>query len=149
MKFITKIGSLLKKVFSGAYDLLQDKGYIAVLVTNNLKSIIQSPVIDIITAVIPGEIDNLIASKLRVFLPKVAFKVAMVHGVISTHERPSVALKILFEHLGTLSKSEQTKFWIDFAAELNLNLEDGNLSIHESIKRTQDLYKKFFKKKTE
>lgn len=147
MKFLNKIGSFLKKVFTGAYDILQDKGYIAVLVTNNLKKIIESPVMDIITAVIPGDIDSLIVSKLRVILPKVAFKVASVHGVISTHERPSVALKILFEHLGTLSKDQQTKFWIDFAAELNYNLEDGTLSIQESVKRTQDLYNKFFKNK--
>lgn len=147
MKFLTKIGSFLKKVFTGAFDILQDKGYIAVLVTNNLKKLIESPVMDIITAVIPGDIDSLIVSKLRVVIPKVAFKVATVHGVISNHERPSAALKILFDHLRTLSKDEQTRFWIDFAAELNINLENGTLSIQESVKRTQDLYKKFFKSK--
>lgn len=144
MKFLKQIGAFLKKVFFGAYDLLQDKGYIAVLITNNLKQIIESPIVDIVTALIPGEVDNLIVSKLRVILPKVAFKVATTHGVISTHERPSEALKILFEHLRSLPKDERAIFWIDFAAELNLNLEDDNLSFRESIDRTQALYVKFF-----
>lgn len=146
MKFLKQIGAFLKRVFTGAYDLLQDKGYIAVMVTNQLKNLISSPVMDVLTAIIPGEVDNLIVSKLRVTIPKVALKVAAVHGVVSENERPSQALKVLFHHLNTLPEAARAKFWIDFAANLNVDLEDGNLSLAESIRRTQDIYRKYFQK---
>jgi hypothetical protein len=146
MKFLKQIGSFLKRVFTGAHDLLKDKGYIAVMVTEQLKNLINSPVMDVLTSIIPGEVDNLIVSKLRITIPKVAYKVARTHGVIKETERPSQALILLFDYLKTLPEAERAKFWIDFAGNLTHDLEDGNISVYEAIRRTQDIYRKYFQK---
>lgn len=149
MKFFKSIGAFLKRLWHGSYDLLQDNSYLAVLVTQKLKKLLHSPVMDVLTAVLSlagiPHVDKLM--KLRSIIPVVASKVASAHGVLQEHDQPSNALDVLFFHIEALPEAEHKKFWIEFAAQLNMDLSDDELSKEESIARTQQLFERYFKGK--
>lgn len=85
--------------------------------------------------------------KIRALIPLVAEKVAVAHGVLQEHDRPSNALDVLFYHLETIPETQHKKFWIEFAAQLNMDLSDDEMSKEESIARTQQLFERYFKGK--
>ena len=149
MKFFKSIGAFFKRLWHGSYDLLQDNSYLAVLVTQKLKKLLHSPVMDVLTAVLSlagiPHVDKLM--KLRSVIPVVASKVASAYGVLQEHDQPSNALDVLFFHIEALPEDEQKKFWIEFAAQLNMDLSDDELSKEESIARTQQLFERYFKGK--
>lgn len=149
MKFFKSIGAFFKRLWHNSYDLLQDNSYLAVLVTQKLKKMLHSQVFDVLATLLSllgiPHADKLI--KIRALLPVVATKVAAVHGVLQENERPSNALDILFYHIETLPEDEHKKFWIEFAAQLNMDLSDDEMSKEESIARTQQLFERYFKGK--
>lgn len=149
MKIFKSIVAYIKKLWHGGYDLLQDNSYLAVLITQKLKKLLHSDVFDVLTYLLSvigvPHADKLL--KLRVLLPIVANKVAVVHGVLQENDRPSNALDILFYHIETLPEDEHRKFWIEFAAQLNMDLSDDEMSKDESIARTQQLFERYFKGK--
>lgn len=63
----TFVAKLWKKV----PDELQDKVSIGVRIVEKLKDIVNSPTADIVTAIIPGDLDDKIKEYLRVLLPKI------------------------------------------------------------------------------
>lgn len=149
MKWLKSIGNFFKRLWHRGYDLLQDNSYLAVLITQRFKKLLHSDVFDVLTYLLSTlgipHADKL--AKLRDLLPEVAAKVAEAHGVIQENWRPSNALEILFFHIETLPEDEHKKFWIDFAAQLNMDLADDQMSREEAIARTQQLFAMFFKGK--
>lgn len=142
MSLISRIRSFFTRIFTP--ELLTN-AYIAVLVTNNLKNLIDSPKVDILTAIIPGTFDDLLVQKLRMIIPRVAWNVAYAHRVITGNTAQSVALKQLFNCLRELTKSNRALYWIDFAAKLYASMSNHPISDEASRTETQIEYEKSFK----
>lgn len=56
--FLTRIWNQIKALFEGIPSELKTAIHIGVEVTENLKTIVDSPAADILTAIIPGNIDD-------------------------------------------------------------------------------------------
>jgi hypothetical protein len=69
--FITKIWTEVKSLFEGIPTELKTAIHIGVVVTENIKNFVDSPAADILTAIIPGDIDDQIKDWLRAKLPTV------------------------------------------------------------------------------
>lgn len=69
--FLTKIWKQIKALFDGIPAELKTAIHIGVLVTENVKSFIDSPAADILTALIPGDFDDQIKTWLRAKLPTI------------------------------------------------------------------------------
>lgn len=68
---LQKIGAGIKKLFKGLGKEAKEAIHIGVVVVDKIKAAIDSPVADVLTAIIPGDIDDKIKDKLREFLPKI------------------------------------------------------------------------------
>src|SRR6201999_3395640 len=69
--FLTRIWNQVKELFNGIPAELKTAIHIGVLVTENIKNFVDSPAADILTAIIPGDIDDDIKNWLRAKLPEV------------------------------------------------------------------------------
>ena len=69
--FIAKIWADVKTLFEDIPDEMKIAIHLGVLVTENIKKFVDSPAADVLTAIIPGDIDDEIKDWLRVKLPTV------------------------------------------------------------------------------
>lgn len=69
--FIKKLWNSIKAMFIKFPGDLQNAVNTAVTITENLKKVIESPVIDILTAIIPGNLDDNLKIALRAAIPKI------------------------------------------------------------------------------
>ena len=67
--FLTKIWAGIKNLFDGFPSELKTAVHIGVIVTEAIKTFVDSPEADILTAIIPGNIDDDIKNLLRARLP--------------------------------------------------------------------------------
>jgi hypothetical protein len=69
--FINKIWGDIKSLFEAIPQEMKTAIHIGVLVTENIKNFVDSPAADILTAIIPGDIDDEIKNWLRAKLPTI------------------------------------------------------------------------------
>jgi hypothetical protein len=69
--FLKKIWGGIKSVFNDLPDDLKNAVHIGVIVTENVKNFVDSPGADVLTAIIPGEVGDVIKARLRANLPKI------------------------------------------------------------------------------
>jgi hypothetical protein len=69
--FLSKIWSEIKSLFDGIPSELKVAIHIGVVVTENIKNFVDSPTADILTALIPGDVDDAIKDLLRAKLPAI------------------------------------------------------------------------------
>ncbi|MCO5936139.1 hypothetical protein NAF17_11385 [Mucilaginibacter sp. RB4R14] len=67
--FLTKIWGTIQSLFNSIPSEIQLAVHIAVMLTENIKKFIDSPIADVLTAIIPGNIDDKIKQLLRSGLP--------------------------------------------------------------------------------
>ena len=72
--------TFVAKLWRKVPDELQDKVSIGVRIVENLKVVIDSPMADVVTSIIPGDLDDKLKEYLRVPLPKILEK----YGSITT-----------------------------------------------------------------
>ena len=69
--FLTKIWTGIKSLFDGFPSELKIAVHIGVIVTEAIKTFVDSPEADVLTAIIPGSIDDDIKNLLRAKLPAI------------------------------------------------------------------------------
>jgi len=67
--FITKLWADVENLFDGIPTEMKTAIHIGVIVTENIKNFVDSPAADILTAIIPGDVDDEIKDWLRAKLP--------------------------------------------------------------------------------
>lgn len=139
-KLMKKISRILRQLFGDMFDFLRGNSQVAVKVTANLKSLVESQLLDIATDIIPGDIDDKILKKARVIVPKVATQVAIVHGIIDANDKKSDAVASIIEYLRKLNPDARVSFWIEFSAKLNVALSDDELDLFEAVVLAQLAY---------
>lgn len=69
--FLKKLWQQIKDLFEAIPDDLKSAIHIGVIVTEAIKTFVDSPAADILTAIIPGDIDDKIKDLLRAKLPEI------------------------------------------------------------------------------
>jgi len=139
--FIKKVTGFLKNLFTDLFEELKKNSFLAVKITDKLKEMVESPVLDfVVDNLIKGEVDNFILEKLRVILPEVAFKIAVVHGIMQESDSSSESIAKLVEYLKGLNPNARVAFWVLFSGELNLSLADGKINLAEAFALAQLAY---------
>lgn len=134
------------KNLSSAFKALRKNSGIAVSITNRIKQIVENPITDIITDLIPGDLDDKIHEKLKVIVPQVAFKLAIAHKILQENETDSKAVENIITYLKTLKPDARIGFWIHFTGELNMAMADQKITLSEAVSLTQMVYLEFKKK---
>ena len=96
--FIAKIWDGIKSLFEEMPEEMQTAIHIGVIVTENIKSFVDSPVADVLTAIIPGDIDDDIKNWLRAKLPVILSELKLADSCSSLTDPLQItqcAIKVL------------------------------------------------------
>lgn len=96
--FLSKIWASIKSLFKDMPDKLKTAVHIGVLVTENIKTFTESPAADILTALIPGNVDDGIKMLLRAQLPAILTELKLADecaGLTDPEEITACAVKVL------------------------------------------------------
>lgn len=140
-----KFWSWLKKLFSGAEKLIKKYITPSVTVVENFKIIIDSPVTDILTAIIPGWFDDMLKDKLRKLLPIVLIDLGIAKNCANAGT-PEAVMQCAATALQKLTNDAKNLAYHNIAILLAKYLADGKLSTRELIHLTEETYNQLFKK---
>lgn len=135
-----KIGLFLKKLTGKSFTALRDKAHISVIVTEKLKTFVESKAAVTAVNLIPGHLDNVTLELLKKVLPVVSKKLAVVFGALRDNPKNSDAVAAIIEKLRELEPGLRGSFYLAFSAELNAALADGEISLAEAAALAQMLY---------
>jgi hypothetical protein len=96
--FLTKIWGQVKALFDGIPSELKIAIHIGVLITENVKNFVDSPAADVLTAIIPGDIDDKIKDWLRAKLPTILTELKLADscsGLTDPNAITACAIKVL------------------------------------------------------
>jgi hypothetical protein len=130
-KWLIKIWKAIQQLFNGIPAHLKKAIHTGVTVTENIKNFVDSPVADIITALIPGETDNQVKEALRKALPVILVQLRLADQC-STASSPdqitACAIKTLQSLTGNLKSASLHSLSVliaQVAADGKLTWEEG------------------------
>lgn len=90
--FLTKLWAEIKGLFDGIPSELKTAVHIGVVVTEGLKTFVDSPAADVLTAIIPGEIDDDLKTLLRAKLPGILTELKLADNCSGLTDPSQIAL---------------------------------------------------------
>lgn len=140
-----KLGSWFKKQFRSISEEAKVLIPAAIAVTNQWKLFIDSPVADLLTALIPGNIDDAIKNRLREKLPTIIVKLQLAHAIAGI-EDVNEQLKAILEVLKISPNESQDRFYHEFCYTTIEVLSDGKVTMGEASVLAQMAYDYIHKK---
>jgi len=129
--FLSNIWAEVKGLFNNISPELKTAIHVGVIVTENIKSFVDSPAADVLTAIIPGDLDNELITLLRAKLPGILteLKLADSCGSLTVpSEITACAVKVLQGLSGDVSSAFLHSLSIlvaQVAADGKLSWSDG------------------------
>ena len=131
--------SVFKKVWGSikeAFNKLPAKSktalLIAVTIVDNMKKFVESPVADVMTALIPGTADDVVKERLRLWLPKIFIEMKLAEqcaGLTDPNEIVACGVKTLQQIGGDwISDSAKKNFYNSLAVLIGEVASDGKLT---------------------
>lgn len=134
----------LKRLFTSAAAIIEKYITPSIEVVENIKLFIDSPVADLLTAVIPGGIDDMLKDKIRKILPIVLIDLRIADQC-SKAGTPEAVLQCSVKALATYTNDAKNLALHNIAVLLSKYLADGKLSTRELIHLTEEAYQQKFK----
>jgi hypothetical protein len=129
--FIEKLWATITSLFQSFPSEIKTAIHIGVVVTENIKTFINSPAADVLTALIPGDIDDEIKNLLRAKLPGILTELKLADscsGLTDPQQITTCAIKVLQGLNGDIKNAflhNLSIFIAQVAAKGNLTWSDG------------------------
>jgi hypothetical protein len=129
--FLSKIWTEIKNLFAGIPTELKTAIHIGVIVTENIKTFVDSPAADVLTAIIPGDADDEIKDLLRAKLPGILTELKLADSCGSLTDPAEItacAVKVLQDLDGDVQSAFLHSLSIlvaEVAADGKLSWSDG------------------------
>jgi hypothetical protein len=136
-----KILKFLKNLFARTRFYVQQFITPSIHVVEALKAFLDTPAAPILTALIPGHVDDVIADRLRKYLPIVLQALGLVEDIRG--KSPEVIIQLALAKLRLLNPDGQNAAWHNIASLLGHYLSDGKLSWSEAIHLAEMSYNEF------
>jgi len=132
------IGAYFRKLFKKAKDFVNNEIPAAIAVVEALKSFIDSPFVPVITHLIPGELDDVIADKIKKALPGILVKLKIAQGCSNLNSNDAI-IQCAISYLKSLDPEARRGKYLDIASTLSEYLTDGKLSWAEIVTIVQSI----------
>lgn len=150
---IKKIWDAIGKFFNRMEDETKRLVPVAIKVVEGVKSVIDSPVDDIIAEVIKksikGEVDDIIIDKIKLtvetWIPKILLELKMIESIANI-EDTNEQLKVILEQFRFSSDETKNIFYHGLSCLILEKLSDGKLSWSDAIAISEYYYKNVVKK---
>jgi hypothetical protein len=136
MNFFKKLWTGIKKVFDKFAPDVKNAIHIGVTIVDNMKVFVDSPVADVLTAIIPGDVDDKIKELLIKYLPKIVIEMKLAEQcteLTDPNEIVACAIKTLQQIGGDWISDDAKKNFYDSLAVLIAQVAaDGKLSFDDA-----------------
>ena len=137
--FLTKIWTEIKSLFAGIPSELQIAIHIGVVVTQNIKNFVDSPTADVLTAIIPGDIDDEIKTWLRAKLPEILTELKLADSCSELTD-PAAITTCAIKVLQGLDADIQSPFFHSLSVLVAQVAADGKLTWSDGVYLLQWYY---------
>jgi len=137
--FLTKIWTEIKSLFAGMPSELKTAIHIGVQVTQNIKTFVDSPAADVLTAIIPGDIDDEIKSWLRAKLPAILTELKLADSCSGLTD-PAAITACAVKVLQGLEGDVQSSFLHSLSVQVAQVAADGKLTWSDGVYLLQWYY---------
>lgn len=151
-KLWIKISTFIKKLYKNLVDESKEHLPIAINVVEGLKSVLDSPVDDIVLSVVQFALPNLpinkvniIKEKLEKALPKIILELNLINSVVNI-ENTNDQLQAILNALKLSKDDVRAEKYHTIASKLLVVLSDGKVTWGESVMFTEWYYQNYVKK---
>jgi hypothetical protein len=151
--------TFLGKIFGSAWDWVKEKLAkaddklldVAIHITNLVKDALNSGVVDIITAAIPGTLDDKLVAIVREKIPLILSKELLLKavGTPATEEEAKALTEELLAGFGVLSDADKAEFYTTVAAKVYMFLHEHEhgekVTFGEAASLAEDMYQAWLK----
>lgn len=130
--FLSKIWAEIKALFDGIPSELKTAIHIGVIITENIKNFVDSPAADVLTAIIPGDIDDKIKNWLRAKLPAILTELKLADSCSGLTD-PSAITACAVKVLQGLDKDIQSSFLHSLSVLVSQVAADGKLTWSDGV----------------
>ena len=142
--FITKIWSAIRSLFTSFPEELKSAVQIGITVTENIKHFIDSPVADLLTAIIPGSVDDKIKNALRTSVPVILTNLRLANNCGDLKD-PQEIITCAIKVLQSLEEETQNAFFHSIAVLVGRVAADGKLSWSDGVCILEWYYQREYK----
>lgn len=139
MSFLRKLWDGIKSLFQGLRIKSKVWVHLAIIVMQNIKTVMDSPVPDVLTSIIPGGADDAIKEKIRLWIPKVMLELNMIDAIANI-EDPNDQMNAILARIKLSSQETKNIFWHGLGSLLIEKFSDGKFSWADSVAVAQYYY---------
>jgi hypothetical protein len=144
ISFLAKIWIGIKSMFAKLPKELKAAIHIGVIVVENIKTVIDSPLADVLTAIIPGQLDDRAKDILRAELPAILIKLRLVDEAWQAESENAVLLNAM-HNLSQLAPDAQKAFFHNISILIAQMASDGKLTWSDGVYLQEWYYNTQFK----
>lgn len=141
--FFIKIWTAVKSLFNQFPSEIKVAVHIAVSITENFKAFIDSPIADMMTFIIPGDVDDKLKILLRAQLPIILTKLKLVDANVDDTDLNAI-IDSAIETLKKTTPEIKAAFLHNLAVLLSQIAADGKLSWSDGVCVVEWYYKNEF-----
>lgn len=142
MKFLEKIGDLLRNIFSKSQVVSEA----AVKAINILKTAVESPLIGFVTFAIPGNTDDKIVKALQDVLPRIALDLNLVNSYLQNKSSQEILIALTV-YLKEKTKDDRSGTYERLAAVIYQRMMGSEKPSYDDARElTQYIYKELKRK---
>lgn len=136
-QLLSTLGQFFSKTFFKLFGLVKKTSPVAVYVVNQVKKVTE------------GKADNFVVDAINFgpltsahrFIEEniddIAFKTAVFSGILNSGDDINKTIDDIAKKVQEFNPELRSNFWVRLAAEINIALEDGKISLSEAIAATQ------------
>lgn len=144
--FLTRVWQFIQRFFNS----LEEKGkiavHIAVEIVENIKKVSDTPLPDVLAAIIPGDLDDEIIKKLRSAIPDILDKLKLFDAC-GHLEDSNELLQCVLKNINLSNDELKNTMYHGLSTLLVQTLSDGKLTFQEAVLLSEYYYKNFIKDK--
>lgn len=138
-RLFSGLSRFLRKLFARARVLAETVIPVGIDVVENLKLLLDSPITPLITTLIPGQVDDVIAEKIREALPKILLNLKIADECTKMQSNDAI-IQCAIKHLKAYHPTARKAYYLNIASMLSEALADGKLTWSEIVLLTQYTY---------
>lgn len=134
-----KIFAFLKNLFRSLKSLAEKFVKPSVIVVENIKLLVESPLAPIVTSLIPGTWDDKIVAKLKQHLPRILQILKISEECLKLTKFEDIVLCAI-NKLKEYTPEARAANYHSIAALLSVSLADGKITWREAVHLSEEIY---------
>ncbi|MBS7564660.1 hypothetical protein KHS38_09615 [Mucilaginibacter sp. Bleaf8] len=130
--WLKKLWKAIRSIFNGFPANLKKAVHTGVIITENIKKFVESPAADILTAIIPGDLDEKVKVALRKSLPAILIQLKLADKC-SQASTPEAITACAIETIQTLTGDIKSAFLHNLSIMIAQVAADGKLSWQDGV----------------